>query len=460
MSNLREFPLTAARWFLLANVVTAAWLYGGTREWSRTCISWLLIANTTLFVLGTTVRFRLPRIPLPAALGLGFLLLQGWFMTWNAKRHFIDIAQIFLDKKHPLPNWPGFVDASLVLPSMLLTTGLLGAFCIACDMTANRIWRQRLWITLASTGLSIVILGLAQRITDAPSIFWDVEHNIGWTFFGVFRYHANAGAFINLVLPLISSLALSAFLRKGNEKQSAFWILAALITASSGFVNVSRAANVICTLLLTGISVLLALVITRHKKIKIWKIRTSITVGILILAGTLAYSFGIEKTYLRWQSDSWRIFRGDAGRAQAYEIMIRSAIPTAGAWGFGPGTFEQMFNIHRAQIHSTLQGRWVMGHSDALQTPMDWGWTGAAAWSLLLCGGLISGLISTKKFWRQDRDASVLSAACVFSLIGVMLHALVDFPLQIASLQLFTLMITSILWGNSSRKPKGLHKPV
>jgi hypothetical protein len=168
----------------------------------------------------------------------------------------------------------------------------------------------------------------------------------------------------------------------------------------------------------------------------------------------------MEKTLMRWEGGSWQILRGDAGRAEAYEIMIRSAIPAAGAWGFGPGTFEQMFNIHRAQIGSTLEGRWDMAHSDALQTPMDWGWTGAAAWSLLLCSGLISGLINTKNFWRHDSDRSVLSVACVLSLIGVMLHALVDFPLQIASLQLYTLLITAILWGNSSRKPKGLHKPV
>jgi hypothetical protein len=28
-----------------------------------------------------------------------------------------------------------------------------------------------------------------------------------------------------------------------------------------------------------------------------------------------------------------------------------------------------------------------------------------------------------------------------------MLHALVDFPLQIASLQLFTMLVAGILWG-------------
>ena len=447
MIRLRDFPLTAARWFLLGNVVSAAWLYGGTREWAREWVSWLLLANTALFVLGVIARLRLPRIPLPAALALGFLLLQGWFMTWNARRQFIDAAQVFVDRQQSWPGWPGFMDQALVLPSMLLTTGLLGAFCIACDMTPNRIWRQRLWITLAGTGVSIVLLGLAQRLLDAPSIFWDLEHNLGWTFFGVFRYHANAGSFINLVLPLIVGLAVAAFFREGAGMSRVFWTLAALITAAAGFVNVSRAANVLCALLLAGMSLCIASAATQRLALPGQRFRWSLAAGLLALAGLLAFSFGVEKSLMRWEMGSWQILRGDAGRTEAYEIISRSAIPAAGPWGFGPGTFEQMFNIHRAQTGSSLEGRWDKAHSDALQTPMDWGWTGASAWSLLLMGGLIRGLRSMKQSSRSDRGQGILSAACVFSLAGVMMHALVDFPLQIASLQLFTMLIAGMLWA-------------
>jgi hypothetical protein len=447
MSHLRDFPLTAARWFLLGNVVSAAWLYGGTREWAREWVSWLLLANTALFVLGVIARLRLPRIPLPAALGLGFLLLQGWFMTWNARRQFIDAAQVFVDRQQPWPGWPGFMDEALVLPSMLLTTGLLGAFCIACDMTPNRIWRQRLWITLAGTGVSIVLLGLAQRLLDAPSIFWDLEHNLGWTFFGVFRYHANAGSFINIVLPLIVGLAVGVFFREGAGMSRVFWTLAALITAAAGFVNVSRAANVLCALLLAGMSLCIASVATQRLTLSGKWFRWSLAAGLLALAGLLAISFGVEKSLMRWEMGSWQILRGDAGRTEAYQILSLSAIPAAGPWGFGPGTFEQMFNIHRTQTGSSLEGRWDKAHSDALQTPMDWGWTGASAWSLLLIGGLIRGLRSMKRNWRIDPSQGILSAACVFSLAGVMLHALVDFPLQIASLQLFTMLIAGLLWA-------------
>jgi hypothetical protein len=37
--------------------------------------------------------------------------------------------------------------------------------------------------------------------------------------------------------------------------------------------------------------------------------------------------------------------------------------------------------------------------------------------------------------------------ACAFSLGGVLLHGMVDFPLQIASIQLFTLLVAGMAWG-------------
>ena len=45
------------------------------------------------------------------------------------------------------------------------------------------------------------------------------------------------------------------------------------------------------------------------------------------------------------------------------------------------------------------------------------------------------------------QDATKFRGGALFSLAGVMLHALVDFPLQIASLQLYTMLVAGILWG-------------
>jgi len=435
-----KIPLTAARWFLLVNIILAAWLYGGTREWTREWVTGLLLANAGIFLLGVALRQRAPRVPLLASLAVVFLLAQGGFMAWNARRRFLEGVEIFVDRIQPMPGWPGFWDAVMVVPTLLLTIGLLGAFCIACDMAANPEWRVRLWLTLAGTGLSLVVLGLAQRLLDAPSIFWDLEQNLGWTFFAVFRYHANAGSFINLVLPLQVALAVRALRTDGAETARVFWCLGAFVTAAAGFVNVSKAANVICLLLIVAMAVWFGTNGFRSGGARIWLL---VLLSILVVVG-VAVSFGLEKTFDRWENLVGVLNSGSKdSRLQTYEIIVKGALPDAGWWGFGPGTFEKVFDLYRAALDSSLVGRWDKAHSDALQTPMEWGWAGASAWGLLLGGGFFKALVAT----RGRSDESLLAAAAALALAGVMIHALMDFPLQIASLQLFTLVIAGLCWG-------------
>jgi hypothetical protein len=441
-----RIPLEAARWVLLANIVLAAWLYGGTREWARELVGWLLVGNTGLFALGLLCRWRFPRIAWPAALAGLFLLGQGWVLTWNAERIFLETAGVFVTRPlRPLPDWPGFLEWGLVFPNMVLTTGLLGAFAIACDLSANRVWRDRLWMALAGTGVSLVVLGLAQRFTEAPSIFWEVDRNLGATFFSVFRYHANAGAFMNLVLPLMAGLALRAFLRADAEAPRVFWTLAALTTAAAGFVNVSRAANVICGLLIAGMSVWSGVVGFRRDPARRVPM---VAAGILLAAGAcvlLAFSFGLEKTLLRWELGLWKDGPAETGRYRAYEIVVQSALPAAGAFGSGPGSFEVVFDRHRARVGSSLKGRWDKAHSDALQIPMEWGWAGAGAWAVIFIGAMARAVRGG--FGKGGADSKILPVACAFSLGGVLLHGMVDFPLQIASIQLFTLLVAGMAWG-------------
>ena len=447
--SFTKIPLLAARWFLLANIVLAAWLYGGTRDWTREWVTWLLLANTVLFLVGVAAQRRFPRVPLVAMIAIVFLIVQGGFMAWNARRQFLEGAGVFVDRIQPMPGWPGFWDVVMVMPSLWLVAGLLGAFCIACDMAAEREWRERFWVTVAGTGLSIVVLGLAQSLTGAEDIFWGLETRRGPTFFGVYRYHANAGAFINLVLPFQVALAVRAFQREGSEAGRVFWTLAAMVTAAAGFVNVSKAANAICLLLLAAMAVWFATSRLRARGERNWLIAL---VSMMLLSGVAA-SFGLEKTFSRWNAEtSGRGSVSSEGRIEAYRIIIRGALPEAGWWGFGPGTFEKVFDIHRSALGSPLAGRWDKAHSDALQTPMEWGLAGAAAWLVLLAGGFWKSFLAA----RSDSDCAPVAAGCAFALGGVMLHALVDFPLQISSLQLISILLAGVSWGFDRNAPRVL----
>ena len=445
-------PLTAARWLLLASIVLAAWLFGGTRPWTIEVIRWLLLTMTALFLVGLALRWRRPRVPWLVVVPSLFLLAQGWFMTWNASRRFIPFSGIFVDTPQRLPGWPGFWDAALTGPPVLLMTGLLGALWVTCDLAANRQWRQRIWGTLAATGLSMMVLGVAQRFTDAPGIFWSPYRYVGETFFATFRYHANAGAYINLVLPFIVALAVRAFYRDGAEKSRVFWTLAAFVTAACGFINTSRAANLVCALLLLGLTAWIAAARLRTLRTRRILAFTSIVLGLIAAASLLALSFGIDRTVGRWERSGW----WDQERFLNYELLTSDFIPAAGWWGYGPGTFEPVFNPARQMVGKTA-GVWAQAHSDILQTPVDYGWAGAGAWTLLIGGALVVAAFGARRRGRRPDESEILSMACAFALAGVSLHAFVDFPLQIASLQVYTMIIAGLAWG-ATRRPAGAVK--
>ena len=76
---------------------------------------------------------------------------------------------------------------------------------------------------------------------------------------------------------------------------------------------------------------------------------------------------------------------------------------------------------------------------------MEWGWAGAAAWAVIFIGGFVRTVwLAARKGAAESR---ILPVACAFSLGGVLLHGMVDFPLQIASIQLFTLLVAGMAWG-------------
>lgn len=376
-------------------------------------------------------------------------------MVWNAGGRFIPSLQIFVGVPQPLPGWPGVVDRDLCFPWMLRTTALLAGLWIASDLAANRMWRNRLWVTIGATGASIMVLGLAKRFTGATSMFWDTYRYTGDWFFAVYRYHANAGSYINLVLPMIAGLAVLAFARRGTETSRVLWTLAALTTAACGFVNLSRAANVITAILLVTMALWIAtlrLQAASSRRLLHMAISAAVIVFTVIY---LAISFDISRSQARWEQTKLDALLSD-GRPEVYDIMLRGTLEKAGAWGFGQGTFEFVFNEARTALKHPRAGRWDYAHSDALQTIQDWGYAGAFAWLLIFLSGVARAVAGSRSRGVQPDETRILSASCAFALVGVMLHACVDFPLQIFSLQLYTLVILGLAVGMPRTEPDSL----
>jgi hypothetical protein len=394
--------------------------------------------DALLFIIALVAVRRFPRIsPLSAGV-IMLLLIQGWVMTWNAPPQ--DSDPSILPWKGGFSFLPASASRDDSLHAMLLMTGLLAAFLIASDLSANRLWRMRLWYALALTGVSIVVLGLVQRLTNAPAIFWNVYENTGGTFFAVFRYHANAGAYINLVLPLIAGLAVLSVLEKWNEASRVFWISSALVTVAAVFVNVSRGAALVAGIMF----VIGGFWLTLGGFIKHRNNRKAILAFIVIAvaaASLLSLSFGCDRLLTRWRDGGI----SDPLRMLTYQVIIQDVLPETGACGHGPGSFEQVFARRVSEQHLPVKGRWDKAHNDHLQTLVEWGWVGYTAWAVLLMGALLKGVLMTRR--GNSPSARTLGFCGTISLAGVLLHGCVDFPLQIIGIEVPAALIAGLLWG-------------
>lgn len=423
----------------LASLGLAVALYGGVRPWTRGILEVLLILNLGLFVIGLAMRRRWPRVPWTLGGSTVFLCVLGWFMAANAGRQFVAVAGVWIEQVQMLAGWPGSFDAALTGRSLTLWTGLWGASWIVCDAAAHGVWRRRIGGAFLLFGTAFVLFGLWQRLAEAPTIYWEEGPRAGGTFFGTFRYHANAGAFLNAALPFCVGMAVWAFRPGGGSGGRVVGVLSSLLVVVGGLVNVSRAANILLIVLLVGMAVgFRPRVLDRG-----WMVGIILLLMAVVL---LAASVGLDQTASRWETAVRQVTGDGDGRWQAWTSIVRDLLPNTGLWGSGAGTFEPVFQTREAVAGDAgPAGRWDHAHCDFLQALVEWGWLGTAAWVFFFGGALVrvSGLR------RRDTgpELRLFAGACGLSLGGLLLHALVDFPLQIPALQLVAAMLVGACCG-------------
>lgn len=431
--------LTAApRWLVLLSLVYAPWAFGCTRPSTIAVLNALLGTALALWLADCAMRRRLLRVH-PVCVGcVGFLLLQGWWMTLNAHSlHDPDYSQFV-----PLVSWwkagPGAVDRAVSFSSMLRVTALLGVICLVSDLSAYAAWRRRFWWTITLTGTSIVLFGLVQKVTGAPLLPFE-NVRAGSLYFATYFYHANGGAFINLVLPL--AIGLAAVAARKSAKARTLLNPCAVICVAGAFINTSRAAGAVTLLLLAALAVW---------QVRVWRRellelpRRMVAVYALLALLGLAVLAAAILPAARWSKLPGQI-NAENPRWISTQVCLRM-LPEAGIWGFGPGTFAITFPHYTRELGASIPGIWRFAHDDYLQTIIEWGWAGASVSALLFFGGLVRCF----HFCRRGRSAeSALLFTSGLALCGVALHAAVDFPLQIASLQLYAAVYLGLGWGGT-----------
>jgi hypothetical protein len=477
-----DFFRTASRWLFFAALVVAPWFYGGTTAVSIVAINWVLGASLLLWVIELSVNRRRPIWPKLLLLLIAALLAIGIWMTINSRSIYDAEFGTFTSLTNFAPRAPGSVDYAISLAWLVRGILLLMSILFVVDLSRSERALLQLWQVIVIAGGSISLLGLLQKATGAQAIFWQMP---GWqyatNFFASYYYHANAGAYLNLILPLSAGLALRAFGTESSAGARALWLIMFLLNLAAIAANTSRMAQLIGVLTVIALVWQLGPRLYRRLSGSERNVALGGAAAIFLAIYAIAQTTHLEQPLHRWEKLGEQITT-DA-RLSASRVAVR-ALPEAGALGFGPGTFRAVFpSLNKNANNLAGTGVWRFLHQDYLQTVIEWGWVGSALWAALLFGGIAVALVAvraqrairrgaprkTEKLKTEKRKSeNSISASQRFSvskewswrrrlilplaiiaLAGVALHAIVDFPLQIESIQLYAATYLALCWASA-----------
>jgi len=213
----------------------------------------------------------------------------------------------------------------------------------------------------------------------------------------------------------------------------ALWTIVFIVTIAGVLANTSRMAQVVALVLLVVIGLRFGPGLCEGYPVRRRASPIAGALALILALLALAQATHLEQPLNRWQSVSEQI-PADA-RWQASRVAL-GALPGAGFFGFGPGTFRVVFPGYNIGSGHAVPGSWRFLHEDYLQTVLEWGWLGSSLWALLFFGGIAVGILSYNRYATRDwmPRRRVMQPLATLALAGVAMHALVDFPFQIESI--------------------------
>ena len=177
-------------------------------------------------------------------------------MVINARSIYDPEFGTFSSLNNFAPHAPGSFDYTISLAWMIRATLLFGAILLVADLSQDGKGLLHLWGVIAIGGGSISLLGLLQKASGAEAIFWHTPisgFGTGTSFFATYYYHGNAGAFLNLVLPLTAGLAVRAFGTPSGPIIRSLGLTIFLLNLAAVAANTSRGAQLIAGLILLAL---------------------------------------------------------------------------------------------------------------------------------------------------------------------------------------------------------------
>jgi hypothetical protein len=434
--NISSRIIAISAFFIAVAMFYAPLAYGSTRPEMLPPLYALLLAAMVTGAIGFFVERRWPPVPRTVRFCMAALLLQGWIMTFFPSFPSLASAN----------GWTVFATMDRVYKlsfnSMVLTTLLLGTFALLCDLLGHVNTRRLILLAAATAGALISVIGIVLKISGEPLMlyFWRPK-DIDWNDFAFFRYHGNAGAFLNLAWPLILVFTRRAYTPTFGYAQKIVWTLASAACASALFLNASKAALVI------GLLILPWPFLSRLMRLK-RKTFIFLAAGFLLLvvAGLVLSSLLSKEAAFQRMTNTYDVNASFDGRIDAYRQYL-DTVPEVGAFGMGPGLFQVAFPYQLSAMRNVGAAVRDYAHQDYLQTVLEWGWVGTIWWTIIVAGALYRAI------WTyQQRDLFVskterhLVLAAILGVCGTMAESMLDFPLQVPSVRLYFLVLLALCW--------------
>jgi hypothetical protein len=416
--------------------------YGCTRPAMLPTLYVLLALGVVTGFLGLLVRGTWPDIPKTVLLCFAAVMFQGWWM----------MADPVLPPM--VPDNGGLIDTSLEnlgqlsFNAMLLVTATLAAFVVLCDTLVDPSWRRFVLMCAAITGALVSVIGVFLKTPLGTPLMHDIwaQSEMTWNTFAFYHHHGTAGAFLNLVWPLILVFTRRSYeVKEFSVSTRVIWTIASFACGLALFFNASKASLAI------GVLTLPWPFSTVIKQMESGKLFLLAMVSVLVLALMLAASSHLahEGAFKR-MTNANDVSESVNGRWEAYQQYLDD-VPEAGLFGIGPGLFEVGYPYQNISFRNYDASVRDYAHEDFLQTTLEWGWIGTIWWTLLVAGGLYRAL---RAYAQRDRFHSRtdrhLVMACILGVLATLIHALFDFPLQIASVRLFFLVELALCWAAPS----------
>ena len=382
---------------------------------------------------------RRPKIPKWVLISAAIVLIQGWWLAFNP------ILPELMSSSGWMVDTTMDAIRTLSFNSMVMTTMLLVTFVVMCELFSDAGIRRFILLSVALAGILISVIGVTMKLTgDTFMLYFWKPLEIDWNVFAFYAYHGNAGAFLNLAWPIILVFTRRAYAwPRRSIVARIFWTFSALACGSALFLNASKAALAI------GLLILPWPFSSGLKRLKQKTLFVVAAVVLLLIASALFGSsqFAREAAFQRMTNKS-EVTASFFGRVTAYHQFL-NAVPTVGAFGLGPGLFQVAFPYQTSPLGNTMVGLREYAHEDFLQTALEWGWFGTLFWTVLVGGGLYRGFWT---YYQRDLFPSKtdrhLVLGAILGVCGTLAQSVIDFPLQIASIRLFFLVLLAFCWAS------------